>query len=82
MSRKNYTPNAKAKLPKHYDLAYVHLPEYPEYCRIISKETNIIYINLDADFDADGCHIANSIGDPILNKAIRGKFNAWYDKAL
>ena len=80
MSRKNYTAKAKMKLPKHYDLAYVHLPEHPEYCRIVCKATNTIYVNLDAAFDADGCHIANDIGDPILRKAIRGRYNGWQDE--
>ena len=82
MSRKNYTTTGKAKLPKHYDLAYTHLPAYPEFCRIVCKTTNTIYVNLDAAFEADGCYIAEGIGDPILNKAIRGKYNGWYDEKL
>ena len=82
MCRKNYTIKSKHKAPRHYDLAYAHLPEYPEYCRIVCKTTNTVYINLDADFDADGCYIANGIGDPILRKAIRGRYNGWYDEKL
>ena len=79
MSRKNYTPNSKSKAPKHYDLAYTHLPEHPEYCRIVAEPFNTIYVNLDADFDADGCYIATSVRDPILAKTIRGRYNGWHE---
>lgn len=80
MSRKNYTTTGKAKLPKHYDLAYTHLPEHPELCRIVCKATNTIYVNLDAAFEADGCYIADGIGDHILSKAIRGRYDGWRDE--
>lgn len=67
MGRKNHNPRRKAPFfSGHYDLDYVNLPEYPNFTRIIAKPLKTIYINLDADFNADDFYVARDCDDWIL----------------
>ena len=68
---------ARRNTPKHprrpvdtarYDMDYVFLPEHPRLMRIIAKPLKTIFINMDADFEADDTHVARSMNDPILRK--------------
>lgn len=69
MSRKNRNPHPRRpSLTDRYDLDYVNLPEYPRYNRIVVKPYKTIYVNLDADFDADDFHVVRGYSDPILKK--------------
>ena len=55
MARRNHSKHPRrATLPDRYDLDYVSLPEYPQYIRVIVKPLKTIFVNLDADFNADG----------------------------
>ena len=68
---------ARHNHPKHprnfnstngFDLDYVSLPEYPRIIHVVAKPMKTIYVNLDADFDADQTHIARCYNDGILRK--------------
>lgn len=67
MGRKNRNPHPRRfSLRDRYDLDYVNLPEYPMYLHIIVGAHKTIYVNLDADFGADGVHTVRRKNDPIL----------------
>ena len=67
MSRKNHNPHPRYPiLSKHYDLDYVNLPEYPNFVRVVAKPLKTIYVNLDADFNADDFYVARDFNDRIL----------------
>ena len=67
MARRNHPKHPRnAIFSDRYDLDYVSLPEFPKMIRIVAKPLKTIYINLDADFDADGCHVAKNMNDHIL----------------
>ena len=69
MSRKNRNPHPrKPSLTDRYDLDYVNLPEYPQYNRIIVKPYKTVYVNLDADFWADGFYVVRHMSDPVMRK--------------
>ena len=66
---------ARHNHPKHprrfnstasYDLDYVSLTEYPHIIHVVAKPLKTIYVNLDADFNADQTHVAHSTNDRIL----------------
>lgn len=68
---------ARHNRPKHprnpiftdrYDLDYVSLPEFPHLIRIVAKPLKTVYVNLDADFDADDFYVVRSFNDPIMRK--------------
>ena len=67
MGRKNRDPHAaRIKNRDRFDLAYVHLPEYPQYIHIVSKPAKTVYVNLDADFDTDADYMVKTVDDPII----------------
>ena len=69
MARHNHPKHPRrATLPDRYDLDYVSLPEYPQFIRVIVKPLKTIFVNLDADFDADDFYVVRSLNDPIMRK--------------
>lgn len=72
MARHNH-PRHSGKTEERYDIGYAHLPEYPQLRQIIGEPTKTIYINLDADCEADGTHVAHGFHDPILRRIVRRK---------
>lgn len=72
MARKNRNQHPRRpSLTDRYDLDYVALPEYRHYNRIIVKPLKTIYVNLDADFDADDFCVVRSFNDPMLRRIER-----------
>ena len=69
MARRNYPKHPrKSILTDRYDLDYINLPEYPNYCKIIVRPLKTIYVNLDADFDSDDFYVVRGFNDPIMRK--------------
>ena len=67
MGRKNRNPHSRASFfSNRYDIDYVNLPEYPHFARIIARPLKTIYVNLDADFDADDFYVAGDFNDRVL----------------
>ena len=67
MARRNYPKHPrKSILTDRYDLDYINLPEYPNYCKIIVRPLKTIYVNLDAGFDSDDTHVVRNMNDRIL----------------
>ena len=68
MSRKNKNPHPRKNLRDRYDVDYVSLPEYPQYCSVVAMPMKTIYINVDADPEADDFYAARSFNDQVLKK--------------
>ena len=67
MGRHNHPKHTSRSLfMDRYDLDYVNLPECPHYIRIIVKPLKTIFVNLDADFEADDFYVVRSLHDPIM----------------
>lgn len=73
MARRNHPKHGKRGAQERYDLDYVSLPGYPGIRQIVVRQLKTIYINLDAEFGADGVHVARSFRDPILRRLARQK---------
>lgn len=73
MSRRNHPKYGRRSAEERYDLDYVSLLEYPGIRQVVVKQLKTIYINIDADYWADGVHVARSIRDPILRRLAQRK---------
>jgi hypothetical protein len=75
MSRKNRNPHPrKPSLTDRYDMDYVNLPEYPQYCSVVAVPLKTIFYNLDADPHADDFYVAKHYGDKVM-KTLAKKIN-------
>ena len=70
MGRHNHKKHIR-RIEDRYDGDYIGLPEQPRIRRIIAVPLKTIYINIDADPDADEIYTAKSWCDPILHMIVR-----------
>lgn len=69
MARRNHPKHTRHPvLVDRYDLDYVNLPEYPQFIRVVVRPLKTIFVNLDADFDADDFYVVRGLHDPIMRK--------------
>lgn len=73
MARRNHPRHGRRGTEERYDLDYVSLPEHPGIRQVVVKQLKTIYINIDADYWADGVHVAKHYGDPLVKKIARRK---------
>lgn len=67
MGRKNRNPHSRASFfSNRYDIDYVNLPEYPNFVRVIAQPLKTVFVNLDADFNADDFYVARDFDDRVL----------------
>lgn len=70
MGRHNHRKHIRS-IEDRYDGDYIGLPELPRISRIIAVPLKTIYINVDADPEADEIYTAKSWCDPILQLIVR-----------